>query len=135
MGAPQAVLSADALRQRAAQAADWKVVDQHHIARTFKFPDFLQALDFVNRVGAVAERQGHHPDIHLAYGRVDVETWTHDAGGITEKDFQLASEIDRLKTLVHRRVERRKRLSHFGVQRFAFPWGGRFPLPTYVLTA
>jgi 4a-hydroxytetrahydrobiopterin dehydratase len=97
MGAPQAVLSADALRQRAAQAADWKVVDQHHIARTFKFPDFLQALDFVNRVGAVAERQGHHPDIHLTWGRVDVESWTHDAGGITEKDFQLASEIDRLK--------------------------------------
>ena len=92
------VLSADALRQHAAHAPDWKVVDQHHIARTFKFPDFLQALDFVNRVGAVAERQGHHPDIHLAYGRVDVETWTHDAGGITEKDFQLASEIDRLKT-------------------------------------
>ena len=98
MGASRAVLSAEALHQRAAQAPDWKVVDQHHIARTFKFPDFLQALDFVNRVGAVAERQGHHPDIHLTWGRVDVESWTHDAGGITEKDFQLAAEIDRLKT-------------------------------------
>ncbi|MGD0867923.1 MAG: 4a-hydroxytetrahydrobiopterin dehydratase [Bryobacteraceae bacterium] len=98
MGASRAVLSADALRQRAAQAPDWKVVDQHHMARTFKFPDFVQALDFVNRVGAVAERQGHHPDIHLTWGRVDVESWTHDAGGITEKDFQLAAEIDRLKT-------------------------------------
>ncbi|MGA3020265.1 MAG: 4a-hydroxytetrahydrobiopterin dehydratase [Bryobacteraceae bacterium] len=96
--AASAVLSADALRQRAAQTPDWKVVDQHHIARTFKFPDFLQALDFVNRVGAVAERLGHHPDIHLTWGRVDVESWTHDAGGITEKDFQLAAEIDRLKT-------------------------------------
>ena len=49
------VLSADALRQHAAHAPDWKVVDQHHIARTFKFPDFLQALDFVNRAGAVAD--------------------------------------------------------------------------------
>jgi 4a-hydroxytetrahydrobiopterin dehydratase len=96
MGTSPHVLSADALRQRAAQAPDWKVVDQH-IARSFKFPDFLQALDFVNRVGAIAERQGHHPDIHLTWGRVDVETWTHDAGGITEKDFQLAAEIDRLK--------------------------------------
>ena len=98
MATSRAVLSADALRQRAGQMPDWKVVDQHHIARTFKFPDFLQALDFVNRVGAVAERLGHHPDIHLTWGRVDVESWTHDAGGITEKDFQLAAEIDRLKT-------------------------------------
>jgi len=98
MAASRTVLSADALRQRSAQAPDWKVVDQHHIARTFKFPDFAQALDFVNRVGAVAERLGHHPDIHLTWGRVDVESWTHDAGGITEKDFQLAKEIDRIKT-------------------------------------
>ena len=98
MAASPAVLSADALRRHTVHAPDWKVVDQHHIARTFKFPDFLQALDFVNRVGAVAERQAHHPDIHLAWGRVDIESWTHDAGGITEKDFQLASEIDRLKT-------------------------------------
>ncbi|MGA2198063.1 MAG: 4a-hydroxytetrahydrobiopterin dehydratase [Bryobacteraceae bacterium] len=98
MAASRAVLSADALRRHAAHAPDWKVVDQHHIARTFQFPDFVQALDFVNRVGAVAERQGHHPDIHLTWGRVDVESWTHDAGGITEKDFQLAAGIDSLKT-------------------------------------
>ncbi len=97
MSVSRAVLSADALRQRAAQMPGWNVVGQHHIARTFKFPNFLQALDFVNRVGAIAEGQGHHPDIHLTWGRVDVETWTHDAGGITEKDFQLASEIDKLK--------------------------------------
>jgi 4a-hydroxytetrahydrobiopterin dehydratase len=97
MPVSRAILSAEALRQRAAQMPGWNVVGQHHIARTFKFPDFLRALDFVNRVGAIAERQGHHPDIHLTWGRVDVETWTHDAGGITEKDFQLASEIDKLK--------------------------------------
>jgi 4a-hydroxytetrahydrobiopterin dehydratase len=97
MAAPRAVLSADALRRHTDHAPDWKVVDKH-IARTFQFPDFLQALAFVNRVGAVAERQGHHPDIHLTWGRVDVESWTHDAGGITEKDFQLAAEIDGLKT-------------------------------------
>jgi 4a-hydroxytetrahydrobiopterin dehydratase len=48
----------------------------------------------VNRVGGVAEEQGHHPDIHLTWGRADIETWTHDAGGITESDFTLASKID-----------------------------------------
>jgi 4a-hydroxytetrahydrobiopterin dehydratase len=97
MGAARAVLTADALRQRAEKMPNWKVVDGHHIARSFKFPDFKQALDFVNRIGAIAEKQGHHPDIHFTWGLVDVETWTHDAGGITEKDFQLAAEIDKLK--------------------------------------
>jgi 4a-hydroxytetrahydrobiopterin dehydratase len=97
MGTSRAILAADALRQRAAQLPNWKIVDQHHLARTYKFPDFKQALDFVNRVGAIAERQGHHPDIHFTWGSAEIETWTHDAGGITEKDFQLASEIDALR--------------------------------------
>jgi 4a-hydroxytetrahydrobiopterin dehydratase len=96
MATSRAILSADALSKRAAQMPDWKIVNNHHIARTFKFPDFARALDFVNRVGAIAERHCHHPDIHLTWGRVDIESWTHDAGGITEKDFQLASDIDRL---------------------------------------
>jgi 4a-hydroxytetrahydrobiopterin dehydratase len=65
------------------------------IAKTFPFPDFKTALEFVNRVGAIAEQLGHHPDLHLTWGRVDVQTWTHDAGGLTEKDFTLAAEIDR----------------------------------------
>ena len=74
----------------------WKTVDNHHLARTFTFPDFQKALDFVNRVGAVAEKQGHHPDIHLSWGKVEVETWTHSAGAITDKDFKLAEAIDQL---------------------------------------
>jgi 4a-hydroxytetrahydrobiopterin dehydratase len=72
----------------------WKVVSEHHLAKTFLFPDFRSALDFVNRVGAVAEEVGHHPDIHLAWGRVDIETWTHDSGGLTPKDYDLAARID-----------------------------------------
>ena len=97
MAASRTVLSGGALEQRAAQMPEWKVVNNHHLARHYKFPDFAQALAFVNRVGEVAERLGHHPDIHLTWGKADIETWTHDAGGITEKDFQLASEIDKLK--------------------------------------
>jgi 4a-hydroxytetrahydrobiopterin dehydratase len=71
-------------------------VEQKKLARTFRFPDFQKALDFVNKIGAIAEKQGHHPDLNLSWGKVEVETWTHDAGGLTEQDFLLASKIDRL---------------------------------------
>jgi 4a-hydroxytetrahydrobiopterin dehydratase len=74
----------------------WNTVDNHHLARTFTFPDFKSALDFVNRVGAIAEEQGHHPDIHLSWGKVVVETWTHSANAITDKDHKLTAAIDKL---------------------------------------
>jgi len=74
----------------------WTVTRDHHISREFKFPDFQQALDFVNRVGAIAEEQGHHPDILLAWGRVEITLWTHKIDGLTESDFILAAKIDRL---------------------------------------
>jgi 4a-hydroxytetrahydrobiopterin dehydratase len=72
----------------------WKVVDGHHIVRTFTFPDFKQALAFVNRVGAIAEEQGHHPDILLGWGKAEITTWTHKINGLTESDFILAAKID-----------------------------------------
>lgn len=78
------------------QVPAWKVVDGHHITRSFSFPDFTQALAFVNKVGAVAEEQGHHPDIFLAWGKADVTTWTHKINGLTESDFILAAKIDKL---------------------------------------
>src|SRR5208282_5739061 len=74
----------------------WDVVEQHHITRAFTFPDFKQALDFVNRVGALAEEQGHHPDILLAWGKAEVTMWTHKIDGLTESDFIMAAKIDRL---------------------------------------
>ncbi len=78
------------------QLPDWKVVDGHHITKVFKFPDFRQALAFVNKVGGVAEEQGHHPDILLSWGKAEVTTWTHAINGLTESDFILAAKIDRL---------------------------------------
>jgi 4a-hydroxytetrahydrobiopterin dehydratase len=78
------------------EGADWKVVNEHHITRTFKFPDFKQALAFVNRVGALAEEQGHHPDILLTWGKVGITLWTHKIDGLTESDFIMAAKIDRL---------------------------------------
>jgi 4a-hydroxytetrahydrobiopterin dehydratase len=76
---------------------EWHVVDEHHLRREFRFPDFKQALDFVNRVGAIAEAEGHHPDILLGWGKADITVWTHKVDGLTESDFILAAKIDRLK--------------------------------------
>ncbi len=78
------------------QVDGWSVVEEHHITKTFKFPDFRKALDFTNRVGELAEEQGHHPDIYLAWGKVGITTWTHKINGLTESDFILAAKIDRL---------------------------------------
>ena len=74
----------------------WKVVNEHHLTRTFVFPDFKQALAFVNRAGELAEQQGHHPDILLAWGRAEVTLWTHKIDGLTESDFIMAAKIDQL---------------------------------------
>jgi 4a-hydroxytetrahydrobiopterin dehydratase len=74
----------------------WTVANEHHLQREFKFPDFKQALDFVDRVGALAEEQGHHPDILLAWGKAGITLWTHKVDGLTESDFIMAAKIDRL---------------------------------------
>ncbi len=76
--------------------ATWEVVDGHHLHKIFKFPDFATALAFVNRIGAVAEAHGHHPDLLLAWGKVGVTLFTHDVGGISDKDQTLAAAIDQL---------------------------------------
>jgi 4a-hydroxytetrahydrobiopterin dehydratase len=89
-------LAGKELADLAKQVPDWKVVESHHLTRAFKFPDFVQALAFVNKVGEVAEGQGHHPDILLSWGKAEVTTWTHKINGLTESDFILAAKIDRL---------------------------------------
>lgn len=89
-------LTSGEIRPLAAQVPQWDVVDDHHIQRSFRFSDFADALGFVNRVGELAEREGHHPDLYLAWGRVDVSIWTHKIDGLTESDFILAAKIDRL---------------------------------------
>jgi 4a-hydroxytetrahydrobiopterin dehydratase len=78
------------------QVSEWSVVEEHHLTRNFGFPDFKQALNFVNRVGAVAEQQGHHPDIVLAWGKAEITLWTHKINGLTESDFIMAAKIDQL---------------------------------------
>ena len=75
---------------------NWRTVEQHHLEREFRFKDFREALAFTNRVGELAETQGHHPDIHLAWGMVRLTIWTHKIDGLTESDFILAAKVDEL---------------------------------------
>ncbi len=75
----------------------WSVVDEHHLEREYRFDDFRQALDFAVKVGEMAEEQAHHPDIHLAWGKVKVTIWTHKIDGLTESDFVFAARADALR--------------------------------------
>jgi 4a-hydroxytetrahydrobiopterin dehydratase len=84
------------IHRQLAEPAQWKIVNEHHIVRACKFPDFKSALAFVNRIGELAEEQGHHPDILLGWGKVEVTLWTHAVDGLTESDFILAAKIDQL---------------------------------------
>jgi 4a-hydroxytetrahydrobiopterin dehydratase len=88
-------LKAQALRDVAKQlGGNWNVVNEHHLEKSYSFPDFKEALAFTNRVGAIAEAEGHHPDIHLAWGKVTLTIWTHKIDGLTESDFILAARAD-----------------------------------------
>jgi 4a-hydroxytetrahydrobiopterin dehydratase len=88
-----AALSAGEIASRLGSMPAWQV-ENGELVRTFKFEDFRAALRFVNRVGDLAEEVGHHPDIDIRYNRVRLGLVTHDAGGLTAKDFDLASKIE-----------------------------------------
>lgn len=77
-----------------AQVEGWEVVEDHHLRGTFRFKDFKGALEFVNRVGAIAEQEGHHPDICFGWGKATIEIWTHKINGLTESDFILAAKVN-----------------------------------------
>jgi 4a-hydroxytetrahydrobiopterin dehydratase len=89
------VLSPDAAQSRLAQLPGWQI-ESGELVRTFEFKDFVAALEFVNRVGELAEQAGHHPDIDIRYNRVRLALISHDAGGLTEKDFDLAAQVQNL---------------------------------------
>lgn len=89
------VFSAEETRSRLDRLAGWKI-EEGMLVKTFQFKDFRSALHFVNRVGELAEEAGHHPDIDIRYNRVRLNLMTHDAGGLTEKDFDLAGGVEKL---------------------------------------
>lgn len=74
----------------------WMVIDYHHIEKIYRFKDFKEALDFTNKLGDLAESEGHHPDIHLSWAKVIIKIWTHKIDGLHENDFILAAKIDQL---------------------------------------
>jgi 4a-hydroxytetrahydrobiopterin dehydratase len=80
----------------AKQVPGWKVVEGHHLTRTYEFPDFKTALELVNKIGDVAEQEGHHPNICFTWGKVEVSVYTHKVDGLTESDFILAAKLEKL---------------------------------------
>ncbi|HXC35240.1 MAG TPA: 4a-hydroxytetrahydrobiopterin dehydratase [Candidatus Acidoferrales bacterium] len=90
-------LKGDALKQMQNQLnGGWKLLNEQRLEKEFKFPDFRHALEFVNRVGDIAEEQNHHPDIYFTWGQARIQIWTHKINGLTESDFVLAAKIEEL---------------------------------------
>ncbi len=87
-------LPAEQIAPLLAQIEGWRVVDGHHLEKNYKLKNFKEALALVDRIGAIAEQQGHHPDLTLAWGRVGVQIWTHKINGLTESDFVFAAKCD-----------------------------------------
>ena len=72
---------------------EWEVIDTHHLEKTILLKNFAEALTFTNKIGSIAEKEGHHPDIELGWGRVKIIIWTHKIDGLSESDFILAAKI------------------------------------------
>ena len=86
----------DLRRLHAALGESWQVAEGKRLEKEFRFPDFREALAFANKVGGLAERVNHHPDITIAWGRAQVVIWTHKIGGLSEADFVFAAKVDAL---------------------------------------
>jgi len=95
-----APLTAEQIAPLLAQIDSWTVVENHHLEKQYKLKNFADALALVNRIGAVAEEQNHHPDLFLAWGKVGVKIWTHKINGLTESDFVFAAKCDRAAGMV-----------------------------------
>ncbi len=89
-------LEGEELEELRRQIPEWEVVEEHHLRRVFRFKNFREALGFVNKVGDLAEQQGHHPDISFGWGYAEVTVWTHKINGLTESDFIFAAKVDTL---------------------------------------
>ncbi|HEX2185314.1 MAG TPA: 4a-hydroxytetrahydrobiopterin dehydratase [Chloroflexota bacterium] len=91
-------LTSEQVKPLLAQLDGWEVEEGKKLTKSFRFDNFVQAVDFVNAITPVAEAEGHHPDLYVRWGEVRVYLWTHAIDGLSENDFILASKIDRLRT-------------------------------------
>jgi 4a-hydroxytetrahydrobiopterin dehydratase len=89
-------LAGEEITKLLAKVDGWEAVNEHHLKKEYKFANYREAQEFVNRVGGIAEEQGHHPDICFGWGFAKVTIWTHKIDGLTESDFILAAKIDEL---------------------------------------
>ena len=89
-------LKGSGLQELFKQLSEWRLIEEHHIEKEYKFKDFKTALAFTNQVGWLAEEEGHHPDIYLAWGKVKITLWTHKINGLSESDLVMAAKIDEL---------------------------------------
>lgn len=93
-GAPK--LKPEKIEELTKKVTGWEVINGHHLKKEYEFDNFKQALEFVNRIGETAEKEGHHPDIKLGWGKVEVQIYTHKIDGLHENDFILAAKIDEI---------------------------------------
>jgi len=89
-------LTADEIKPLLNQLQGWEVANEHHLRKVYRFSNFREALGFVNKVGELAEEQGHHPDICFGWGQAEITIWTHKIDGLTESDFILAAKVDEI---------------------------------------
>lgn len=89
-------LKGEEISKLRSQIKGWDVVEEHHLVKDFDFEDFEDTLEFVNKVGKIAEQQGHHPTITFTYGEATIEIFTHKIGGLSKSDFILAAKIDQI---------------------------------------
>ena len=89
-------LTGDQIKPLLNQLQGWEVVDEHHLRKVYRRSNFAEALALVNKVGELAEEQGHHPDICFGWGQAEITIWTHKINGLTESDFILAAKIDEI---------------------------------------
>jgi 4a-hydroxytetrahydrobiopterin dehydratase len=90
-------LKGDELHRQLGKLEGWTLAGEQRLEKEYRFPDFREALAYVNRLGAAAEQAGHHPDIFFTWGKVKLTLWTHSAGGVTAKDFALAAAADKVR--------------------------------------
>ena len=89
-------LTLEEIKPLLSQLEGWRVEGSKKLVKSFRFKNWVQAIDFVNRISPVAEQEGHHPDLYVRWGEVTVYLWTHKIDGLTESDFFMAAKIDRL---------------------------------------
>ena len=89
-------LDEDRINQLRKQIKNWKICENHHLSKKFKFADFNSALDFINKIAKICDVENHHPNIEFSWGYAIITIYTHAIDGLSENDFILASKIDKI---------------------------------------